>query len=125
NGCAFALQHVGVLGEEERRRPLVIAHLADMLEIVAPDAPDAAYWKRFLLARDRDRGLLRGGDDKGRCVHEALDGITRGNAIPYYAVAPGGAIAFSSESQPRAWIEGWPPVRVKKTRQNNDLELRF
>ncbi len=35
-------QHVGVLAEEERRRPLVIAHLADVLEIVASDAPDTA-----------------------------------------------------------------------------------
>ena len=39
--------HVGVLGEEERRRALVIAHLADVLEIIAADAPDAANGKRL------------------------------------------------------------------------------
>ena len=45
NGGAIRLEHVGVLGEEERRRALVIAHLADVLEIVAADAPDAANRK--------------------------------------------------------------------------------
>ena len=53
-------QHVGVLGEEERRRALVIAHLADVLEIVAPDAPDAADRIGARLADDGKRGL-RGG----------------------------------------------------------------
>ena len=42
DGGTVRHQHVGVLGEEERRRALVIAHLADVLEVVAPDAPDAA-----------------------------------------------------------------------------------
>ena len=42
DGGAVRHQHVGVLGEEERRRPLVIAHFPDVLEIVTPDAPDAA-----------------------------------------------------------------------------------
>ena len=93
NGGAFAFQHVGMLGEKERRRPLVIAHLADVLEIVAPDAPDAAYRKRLLLAGDRDRGLRRSGDDEGGCVHEALNGVIRENAARIYAVAPVGASA--------------------------------
>ena len=65
DGGAVRLQHVGVLGEEERRRALVIAHLADVLEIVAPDAPDAADRKRSGFAGDRDRGLRRGGNDEG------------------------------------------------------------
>ena len=52
DGGAVGLQHVGVLGEEERRRPLVISHLADVLEIIAPDAPDAANRKRFGVAGD-------------------------------------------------------------------------
>ena len=60
DGGAVGLDHVGMLGEEERRRALVIAHLADVLEIVAPDAPDAANRKRFRFAGDRDRGLRSG-----------------------------------------------------------------
>ena len=50
-------QHVGMLGEEERRRALVIAHLADVFEIVAPDAPDAADRIGACLADDGKRGL--------------------------------------------------------------------
>ena len=43
-GHRSAVRHdrVGGLGEEERRRPLVLPHLADVLDIVAADAPDAA-----------------------------------------------------------------------------------
>ena len=69
NGGAIGLEHVGMLGEEERRRTLVVSHLADVLEIVAPDAPDAANGKGFRFAGDRDRGLRSGGNDKGRGVH--------------------------------------------------------
>ncbi len=47
DGGAVRLDHVGVLGEEKRRCPLVISHLSDVLEIIAPDAPDAANRKRF------------------------------------------------------------------------------
>ena len=36
-----------------------------------------------------------------------------------------GAKAFSSEACPRASTRGWRPVRVKKTRQNKNPELRF
>jgi hypothetical protein len=32
---------------------------------------------------------------------------------------------FSSESLLRTWIAGWTPVRVKKTRQIKNPELRF
>src|SRR6478609_8839896 len=53
NGGAVALQHVAMLGEEEWRRALVVSHLADVLEIVAPDAPDAANGKGFRFADDR------------------------------------------------------------------------
>jgi hypothetical protein len=44
---AILLQHVGLLGEEEWGIPLVIAHLADVLKIIAPNAPDAAHGKGF------------------------------------------------------------------------------
>ena len=57
DGGAVLHQHVGVLGKEERRRALVIAHLADVLEIVAPDAPDAADRIGACLADDGKRGL--------------------------------------------------------------------
>jgi hypothetical protein len=70
DGGAVRHQHVGVLGEEERRRALVIAHLADVLEIVAPDAPDAANRKGFRFADDGKRRLRRGGNDVGCGVHE-------------------------------------------------------
>ena len=72
NGGAVRHEHVGVLGEEERRRALVIAHLADVLEIVAADAPDAANRKGFGFAGDGDGGLRRGGNDEGCGVHEAV-----------------------------------------------------
>ena len=52
DGGAIAHQHVGMLGEEERRRPLVISHLADMLEVIAPDAPDAPNRIGFGVADD-------------------------------------------------------------------------
>jgi hypothetical protein len=58
---AVAGHHVGVLGEEERRLALVIAHLADVFEIVATDAPDAAYRKGFRLAGDGMEGCVSAG----------------------------------------------------------------
>ena len=72
DGGAVGYQHVGVLGEEERRRALVIAHLADVLEIIAPDAPDAANRKGLGFAGDGKRGLRRSGNDKGCGVHEGV-----------------------------------------------------
>ena len=44
-GDRAAVMHdrVGGLGKEERRLALVLAHLLDVLEIVAADAPDAAH----------------------------------------------------------------------------------
>ena len=69
NRGAVRHQHVGVLGEEERRRAFVIAHLADVFEIVAPDAPDPANRKRFGVADDGKRSLRRGGNDKGCGAH--------------------------------------------------------
>ncbi len=70
NGGAVALQHVGMFGEEEGRVALVVAHLADMFEIIAPDAPDAAHGKRFLFAGDGNGGLRQGRDDESVGVHE-------------------------------------------------------
>ena len=64
-----------MFGEEERRGPFVIAHLADVLEIVASDAPDAADREGFPFTGDRDRGLRGGGNDKGGGVHEGARGL--------------------------------------------------
>ena len=58
-----ALDHVGVLGEEERRRALVISHLPDVLEIVASDAPDAADRKLLRAAGHSDSRLGRRRND--------------------------------------------------------------
>src|SRR5712671_1387537 len=65
-------QHVGMLGKEERGRPLVIAHLSDVLEIVASDAPDAANRKGFSVVGYWYRRLGQGGNDKGCGAHEGI-----------------------------------------------------
>ncbi|MHC2882987.1 hypothetical protein ACVI53_005857 [Bradyrhizobium barranii subsp. barranii] len=72
NGGAIGHQHVGVLGEEERRGALVVAHLADVLEIVAADAPDAAHGITAALPDDGKRSLGRKRDDVGGGVHGAV-----------------------------------------------------
>ena len=54
---------VGGLGEEERRLALVLAHLLDVLEVVAADAPDAADRKQLGGAGDGEGGLRRGRND--------------------------------------------------------------
>ena len=46
-------------GEEERRRAFVLAHFADVLDVVAADAPDAAHREHLARARDLDIGLRR------------------------------------------------------------------
>src|SRR6202047_1216747 len=76
---AIRSEHVVMLCEEEWRRPLVIAHLPYVLEIIAPDAPDAANRKGFGLAGDRDRGLRGGRNDEGCRAHEKVSvGLGRG-----------------------------------------------
>ncbi len=76
--CAFADDHVRMLGEEERRLTLVVAQFADVLEVVAAHAPDAAHWKRFSLSRD-GKGRLRGcGNDEGAGAH-GISGWWEGN----------------------------------------------
>ncbi len=64
-GHGRAIRHDGVggLGEEERRVAHVVAHLADVLLVVAADAPDAAHRKRLVGAGHRDGGLRRRRDD--------------------------------------------------------------
>ena len=64
-GHRAAVRHDGVggLGEEERRLAHVLAHLLDVLDIIAADAPQAADRKIFVGAGDRNRGLRRLRDD--------------------------------------------------------------
>jgi hypothetical protein len=80
DGGAICHQHVGVLAEEERRRPLVISHLADVLEIIAADAPDAADRIAAGFADNRKRRLRRGGKDVRAGVHEGSRRVRCGNA---------------------------------------------
>src|SRR5262249_61743917 len=54
---------VGGLGEEERGLALVLPHLADVFEIVAPHAPDSAHRKQLRRAGDRDGRLGRRRND--------------------------------------------------------------
>src|SRR6185503_12633226 len=61
--AAVGDQRVGGLSEEERRLALVLAHLLDVLQIVAADAPDATNRKQICRARDREGGLGRGRND--------------------------------------------------------------
>src|SRR6185437_5913874 len=72
NGGAVRLEHVGMLGKEERRIPFVVSHLANVLEIVAADAPDAAHGKGFGVPGYRERSLRRSGNDEGSRVHEKV-----------------------------------------------------
>ena len=64
-GRRAAVRHDGVggLGEEERRFAHVVAHLLDVLDVIAADAPQPAYRKKFVGAGDRDRRLRRLRDD--------------------------------------------------------------
>jgi hypothetical protein len=89
-GRCAAIGHDGVggLGEEERRLALVLAHLADVLEIVASDAPDAAHRKRLVGAGDRNRSLRRWRDDvalvvggHGGAVSVTWEGRARGSMV--------------------------------------------
>ena len=56
---AVGHDRVGRLGEIERRQALVIAHFADVLDIVAADAPDAANREQLLRSGDRNGSLRR------------------------------------------------------------------
>jgi hypothetical protein len=59
-------QSVGRLGEEERGRALILAHLADMPEIVTAHAPHPARGK------DQPRAGNREGRDGRRCDDEPI-----------------------------------------------------
>ncbi len=50
---------VGGFGEEKRRGPLVLAHFANVLDVIAADAPDATNGKYFIRPRDGDGCLWR------------------------------------------------------------------
>src|SRR5580704_9930356 len=62
------------LGEEERRLAHVLAHLLDVLDIIAADAPQAADRKKLTGAGNRYRSLRRLRNDITLCVgaHEAV-----------------------------------------------------
>jgi len=83
DGGAVRLDHVGMLGEEKRQRPLVISHLADVLEIIAPDAPDAADGIGFCLSHHGERRLGRYGNDEGSRGHQAISGLEVKNRIVF------------------------------------------
>ena len=72
---AVPSDHVGVLGEKERWLALVIAHLADVLEIVTADAPDAPDRIRPGFADHGKGSLRRRGDDERSSGHDGL-GVT-------------------------------------------------
>src|SRR4029079_2538173 len=55
--------------KEKRVCALVLAHLADVLDIVTTDAPDATNRKDLVGPRDRDRGLGRGRNDVAAIGH--------------------------------------------------------
>src|SRR4051812_15640388 len=55
---------VSRFGKEERRVANVVTHLADMLLVIAADAPDATYRKHLLRAGHGDGGRLRRRDDE-------------------------------------------------------------
>src|SRR4029078_4456462 len=54
---------IGRLGKEERRVANVVTHLANMLLVIAADAPDATHGEHLLRARHGDGGRLRRRDD--------------------------------------------------------------
>src|SRR5580658_4706503 len=73
-GAAVGDDRVGGLGEEERRLTHVLAHLLDVLDVIAADAPQAADRKILIGAGDRNGGLRRLRNDITLCVgaHEAV-----------------------------------------------------
>ena len=83
-GHRTAVRHDGVggLGEIERRQPLVLAHFADVLDIIAPDAPDAADRKHFVRAGDRDTRLRRRRNDVVRAHGNLPSGTFMGMRWP-------------------------------------------
>ncbi len=92
DGGAVGHQHVGVLGKEERRGALVVAHLPDMLEIVAPDAPDAAHRIDAGLSDDGEREACCGKrNDGGGGVHRTgLGGLKEGERPVFTRLRPSG-----------------------------------
>ena len=63
HGAAVRHDRVGGLGEKNGGSALVVAHFADVLDIVAADAPDAAHGKVLGRAGDGDGGLRRRRND--------------------------------------------------------------
>jgi hypothetical protein len=66
-----AIRHDGIGGlcEEERRLAHILPHLANMLLIVAADAPDPPHGESSFGTGHRDCGSRRGRDDVGLVAH--------------------------------------------------------
>ena len=87
HGAAVRHDGIGGLGKKERRGALVLPHLADVLDVIAADAPDAANRKYLVGPGNRDGGLWRGRNDVAAVSHDEL-------AVRYRVVGgwPGRAI---------------------------------
>src|SRR5580692_9595867 len=72
--AAVGHDRVRGLGEEERRLAHVLAHLLDVLDVIAADAPQAANRKILIGAGNRNRSLWRLRNDIALCVgaHETV-----------------------------------------------------
>src|SRR5690606_18269721 len=103
---------VGGLLEEERRIALVtLLHLADVLEIVAPDAVDATHGERSIVSGDGDDGRSRRGRRRGTprsahgfillCIHRQG---RRACASPLRAVRNPGCAALWRSVRPRSLV---------------------
>src|SRR5262245_70497 len=70
-----AVWHNGVrrLREEERGRALVLPHFANVLDVIAADAPDAADGEHLVGACNRDCSLRPGRNDVAAVGHDRLD----------------------------------------------------
>ena len=72
HGAAVRNDRIGGLGEIERRQPFVLPHLANVLDVIAADAPDPANRKNLVGAGHRDGSLRGGRDDVAAVGHDGL-----------------------------------------------------
>src|SRR5262249_27311851 len=76
HGRAVGHDRVGWLGEEKRWIAHVVTHFADVLFVVAADAPDAADRKQLAGTGNGDRRLRRRRNDVARGAHVHAPEIT-------------------------------------------------